>query len=54
MQGENKEENVMGVMNVENISILGTSLDKMDNGSVKIEQNKGLEKVPLIQHKIIS
>ena len=44
-------------MNVENTSILGVlyiSLDKKRYGSVRIIKNKGMEKVSLIQHKMIN
>ena len=56
MQGASRKGSVMGMMNVESSGILGVlviSLDKMGHGSV-IVKNRGLEKVYLIQDKMIS
>ena len=47
----------MSVMNVESISIsgvLGIILDKKGYSSIRNVKNRGLEKVSLIQHKMIN
>ena len=57
MQSTSKNGSAIGVINVESISILdvlGISLKKKNHRSVKIAKNRGLEKVSLIQHKMIS
>ena len=52
-----RDRSIIGVMNVESIGILGVlgiSSDKIGHSSAGIVKNRGLEKVSLVKHRMIS
>ena len=45
---------MMNAVSIGILGVLGINLDKMGHGHVRIVKNRDLEKVSLIQHKLIS